>query len=50
MGEPLLGEPVLRAFGLNTRNTLAAAATKYAVAVDETDLVDQRTVYSGGRI
>lgn len=34
VGEPLLGRPVLEELGLNTRNTLAAAAEKYSGVVD----------------
>ncbi len=38
IGEPLLGQPLLEALGLNTRNILAAAAEKHSGAVDVSTL------------
>lgn len=50
VGDPLLGGPMLEAFGLNTRDTLAAAAARYNGTVEASKLLKSSPDVANGRV
>lgn len=50
LAEPLLGRPLLEALGLNTRDLLAAAATRLAGTVDAASFPESLDEHGDGRV